>query len=275
MAKAAITDEIHGKYCLVTGAGTSLGREIGRSLARLGGHVILTSHDFGLAEDARSSIVSQQPSAQALAMTLDLSKRMSISEFGEMLHERVPQLDVWVNVVNRSSRTKIESELGFEITWTMNVLGPYILLRRLQDLLKAAAPSRIINVVSPFAGGLNFDDPDFDTHAYNGIKAYRASMQAARLLSYAAGAQMAIHGVTVNAAVPGTVRGDPGAGMVSGMFARSAEQAADTPTWMAVSPAVQGVTGKLFMEREQVKCKFRDPAAMQQLWELLERQANR
>jgi NAD(P)-dependent dehydrogenase (short-subunit alcohol dehydrogenase family) len=201
MAKAAITDEIHGKYCLVTGAGTSLGREIGRSLARLGGHVILTSHDFGLAEDARSSIVSQQPSAQALAMTLDLSKRMSINEFGEMLHERVPQLDV--------------------------VLGPYILLRRLQDLLKAAAPSRIINVVSPFAGGLNFDDPDFDTHAYNGIKAYRASMQAARLLSYAAGAQMAIHGVTVNAAVPGTVRGDPGAGMVSGMFARSAEQAAD------------------------------------------------
>ncbi|MBK8260669.1 MAG: SDR family NAD(P)-dependent oxidoreductase [Nannocystis sp.] len=275
MAKAAITDEIHGKYCLVTGAGTSLGREIGRSLARLGGHVILTSHDFGLAEDARSSIVSQQPSAQALAMTLDLSKRMSINEFGEMLHERVPQLDVWVNVVNRSSRTKIESELGFEITWTMNVLGPYILLRRLQDLLKAAAPSRIINVVSPFAGGLNFDDPDFDTHAYNGIKAYRASMQAARLLSYAAGAQMAIHGVTVNAAVPGTVRGDPGAGIVSGMFARSPEQAADTPTWMAVSPAVQGVTGKLFMEREQVKCKFRDPAAMQQLWELLERQANR
>jgi len=56
---------------------------------------------------------------------------------------------------------------------------------------------------------------------------------------------------------------------------RSAAAAADTPTWLAASPEGQGVTGKLFMDRAQIKCKFRDPAERQQLWELLERQANR
>ncbi|HRI06984.1 MAG TPA: SDR family NAD(P)-dependent oxidoreductase [Nannocystaceae bacterium] len=275
MATAAINTDMSGKYCLITGAGTGLGREIGRNLARLGANVILTSYDFGLAEDARMSIAGQHPAAHLSAMTLDLSKRISIHDFIDVIHERVPKIDVWVNVVNRSSREKIESELGFEITWTMNVLGPYVLLRRLQDLLKAGAPSRIVNVVSPFAGGLNFDDPDFDTHAYNGMKAYRQSMQAARLFTYAAGSQLAIHGITANACVPGVVRGDPGAGLISGLFAKSAAAAADTPTWLAASPEVQGVTGKLFMDRAQIKCKFRDPAERQQLWELLERQANR
>ena len=275
MAVGAIDTDMRGKYCLITGAGTAVGREVGRNLAKLGANVILTSYDFGLAEEARLSIVGQQASAQATAMVLDLSKRMSINDFAEMIHERAPKIDVWVNVVNRSSREKIESELGFEITWTMNVLGPYVLLRRIEDLLCAGAPARIVNVVSPYAGGLNFDDPDFDTHKYDGMKAYRQSMQAARLFSYAAGTHLAIRGIAVNACVPGTVRGDPGAGLVAGLFARSPAAAADTPTWLAVSPEVQGVTGKLFLDRAQIKCKFRDPAEVQQLWELLGRQANR
>jgi hypothetical protein len=48
---------------------------------------------------------------------------------------------------------------------------------------------------------------------------------------------------------------------------------ADTTIWLAASPEVEGVTGKFWKNRREVPCKYREPAAREQLWALVEQQA--
>lgn len=275
MALAATQADMRGKTCLVTGAGTGIGREVARNLAKMGAVVVITSADFGQAEETRSSIHGQLPQALLDTITLDPSKRISLLDFFGVFGERHERLDVIVNVIHRSSRTKIETDFGVDLTWGMNVLGPYMILRRMAEVMARTPPARVVNVVSPFAGDLDLDDTDFDTRSYSGMKAYRQSMQAARLMTYAAAGHLAIHGIMVNACVPGVVRGDPGAGLFAGLFARSPALAADTPTWLATSPEAAAMNGRLVMGRQEIKCKYRDGAAMQRIWELLEIQSMR
>ncbi|MCB9567097.1 MAG: SDR family NAD(P)-dependent oxidoreductase [Myxococcales bacterium] len=267
--------DMSGKTCLVTGAGTPVGREIARNLAAMGAVVVVASNDFGEGEATRSSIVGKQPSAQLDIHTLDLTKRLSINDFIDAFGERHQRLDVIVFVINRSSRTKIESDYGVELTWMANVLGPYLLIHRLLDTLRASAPARVITVVSPYAGGLNLEDSDFDNRSYSGIKAYRQSMQAARLMMYGASSHLGIHGISFNACVPGVMRGDPGASIVAGLMARSPSAGAETPTWLASSPEVAGQTGKLWMNRAELKDKLREAGDIQHLWHILGMQALR
>ncbi|MEZ4450258.1 MAG: SDR family NAD(P)-dependent oxidoreductase [Nannocystaceae bacterium] len=266
---------MRGKTCLITGAGTSVGREVARNLAKMGAVVVIAGADFGLLEETRSSIHSQLPQAALDPINLDMSKRLSLLDFFGVFGERHDRLDVIVNVIHRSSRTKIETEFGVDITWGMNVLGPFMVIRRLAEVMARTPPTRVVNVVSPYAGGMDLDDTDFDTRSYSGIKAYRQSMQAARLMTYAAAGHLAIYGIMVNACVPGVVRGDPGAGLLSNLLAMSPVAAAESPTWLATSPDAAAFSGRLVMGRQETKCKFRDGGVMQRVWETLEMQAAR
>jgi len=266
--------DMSGKTCLVTGAGSAVGCEVSKNLAMMGAVVILASHDFGALEETRSAIVGARPSAQLDLHTVDFGKRLSIKDFASVILERHRRLDVVVNVVHRSSQTKVEADLGTELTWMANVLGPYMVLDRLLELLKSSAPARIVQVVSPYAGGLDLSDTDFDTRSYSGVKAYRQSMHAARLLAYGLNTNYGIHGLSANACTPGVVRGDPGANFVANLMAVAPAKAAETPTWLASSPEVAGQTGKFFVNKKAVKDKLRDASDVQTLWHTLGVQAN-
>lgn len=274
MAGASKQVDMRGKTCLVTGVGSPVGREVAKRLAGMGAVVVLGSHDFGQVEVARSAIIGAHPSAMVDPHTLDLSKRLSISDFVGAFKERHERLDVIVNVIHRSSRTKIEADLGTELTWMANVLGPYMLIERLLEVLRASTPTRVIQVVSPYAGGLDLSDTDFDTRTYSGLKAYRQSMQAARLLAYGLSTNYAIHGIQACACVPGVIRGDPGANFLSLLMAKQPAAAAEGPVWLASAPEAGTLTGKLFLGKKEIKDKLRDAGDVQTLWHTLGVQAN-
>lgn len=47
---------------------------------------------------------------------------------------------------------------------------------------------------------------------------------------------------------------------------------ADTAIWLAASPEVEGATGKFWNNRREVRYRFRDADAVDQLWVLVEQQ---
>jgi NAD(P)-dependent dehydrogenase (short-subunit alcohol dehydrogenase family) len=54
---------------------------------------------------------------------------------------------------------------------------------------------------------------------------------------------------------------------------QTALDGADTAIWLAASPEVEGVTGKFWNKRREVRCRFQGTAAVEQLWTLVEQQA--
>ena len=95
---------------------------------------------------------------------------------------------------------------GIERTFATNVLGYHRLTLGLLDLLKASAPSRIVNVASTYAGNLDLDDLQFERRPYVPVKAYQQSKACNRLLTWALARRLEGSRVTANAMAPGLVQ---------------------------------------------------------------------
>jgi NAD(P)-dependent dehydrogenase (short-subunit alcohol dehydrogenase family) len=152
-------------------------------------------------------------------------------------------------------------------------------------MLKANAPSRIVNVSSDAQSGgvLNFNDLQFKTSSYNmgGFNAYAQSKLMNVMFTYELARRLAGTGVTANVLHPGFVNtgfGKNNRGLmqivmgVITLFALKVEDGAKTSVYLASSPEVAGVTGKYFENskpKQSVPISY-DEAAQKRLWEISE-----
>jgi NAD(P)-dependent dehydrogenase (short-subunit alcohol dehydrogenase family) len=96
-----------------------------------------------------------------------------------------------------------ESADGFELRFAVNYLAGFLLAHLLLPLLKAAAPSRIVNVASLGQHPIDFDDVMI-TRNYSGSRAYAQSKLAQIMFTIDLAAELKESGVTVNALHPAT-----------------------------------------------------------------------
>jgi NAD(P)-dependent dehydrogenase (short-subunit alcohol dehydrogenase family) len=274
--------DLSGRVALVTGANSGMGKETARELARMGAEVILGCPSQQLGEAAAKDIIGTTGSTGVTAMQVDLSSPASVRAFAQLVDAQFPKLDVLVNNAAASLRTREVTPDGFERHWATNVLGPHLLTTLLLPALAASGQGRIITISTVAAGGLDLTDTQWERRPYKGTGAYRASKQAARMLTWALAKRLRGTPVAANADSPGYVLSDLTRN-VGGLLkvlvvltswrAQTPLDGADTTIWLAASPEVEGVTGKFWKDRREVRCRFRDPAALEQLWALVEQQA--
>jgi NAD(P)-dependent dehydrogenase (short-subunit alcohol dehydrogenase family) len=134
------------------------------------------------------------------------------------------------------------------------VLAPFMLTRRLEPQLRAAAPSRVI-----FFFGGNFGELDVGdlaarskSRTYDGFKIYSESKNACALLAQAMAKRLSGSGVSVFAVLPGLVdtEGLRGLGFPFSVLARlmfrTPAQGARTPLWVAEEPGLEAKSGRCF-----------------------------
>jgi NAD(P)-dependent dehydrogenase (short-subunit alcohol dehydrogenase family) len=171
---------------------------------------------------------------------------------------------------------------GLEMTFAVNHLAYFLLTRLLLDVLKASAPSRIVNVASHahYFSVRPFDDPA-SGKSYRGWRAYKQSKFANLLFTYELARRQEGTGVTANALHPGVVATGFGGNngwrgrvwnMVARWFAISSEEGARTVVYLATSPEVAGVTGRYFVKERPVASSpaSYDEAVQKRLWEVSE-----
>jgi NAD(P)-dependent dehydrogenase (short-subunit alcohol dehydrogenase family) len=273
-----IRADLSGKTCLVTGANAGIGKAVARELARLGARVVMACRNAEKAEAARREIEGATGNHDLEVMTVDLSSRRSIDPFVESFAKRHPALHVLVNNAGVWLEKRQESADGVESTWATNVLGYFRLTDRLLPALKAAPAARVVNVASQLAGGLDLADVEFRKRAYGGRAAYAQSKQADRMLTWALARRLDGTTVTANALHPGFVSTQlfskaggflaVAATAYAKLWALKPDQGADTAAWLAASPEVQGRNGLFWIERQERRCRFRDPSAEEALWAL-------
>ena len=273
-------EHMQGKFCLVTGSTSGIGRVTALALAKMGATVVLACRDKSKGEATRDEIKAQNPNAPVDILLADLSSQQSVRQLARDFTDRYSRLDVLLNNAGGIFLRRSTTIDGLEQTFAVNYLAPFLLTNLLLDTLKASAPARIVTVASGAHQGatINFNDLQAKKR-YSAMGAYGQSKLATILFTHELAKRLQGTNVTANCLHPGTVATNFGNGngpvlsflvklvMRTGI---SPEKGAETSIYLASSPEVEGVTGKYFSNCKEVHSSKEsyDEAAAQQLWEI-------
>ncbi len=250
-----------GKTVLITGGTGGNGRATAVRLASMGARVGITGRDRGRAQRAAAEIASESGGGGVDAFAADLSSQAEVRRLAAEVLAAYPRLDVLINNVGGFWSHRHLTADGFEHTFALNHLAPFLLTRLLLDRLKASAPARVVTVSSgaQSMGSIDFDDL-MGERRYSGQTAYNQSKLANVMFTYELARRLAGSGVTATALHPGMTNTafsaeDPSRVfaplvMVMRPFMKKPARGADTPVYLASDPAAEGLTGKYFAKRE-------------------------
>ena len=198
------------RVVLVTGSTSGLGREVARSLAADGDHVIVHGRNSERGE-ALVDEINSETSGSARFYRADFASLDQVRALADAILSDYGRLDVLVNNAGilpiRESQRRV-SEDGNELTFQVNYLAGYLLTDLLLPLLRSSAPSRVVNVASITTSPLDFDDLMLE-HGYQGMRAYGQSKLAQIMHAVDLAAELEGTGVTVNAVHPASQMDTP------------------------------------------------------------------
>ncbi len=272
---------MRGRVCLVTGANRGLGKATALGLAQQGATVVLLGRDAERLAGAADDITRVSGNRDISSIVVDLGSLSSVRTAADEVARRYPAIHVLVNNAGVNLGRRVTTADGFEMTFAVNHLGPFLLTNLLLPLLRAGAPSRVVNVTSWFErlGRIDFDDVHAARKRYSALGSYYQSKLANALFTYELADRLAGTGVTSNCVDPGlaatdllrdrlwwsprwlqplwrTVLLSPNRG------ARAAIRAAS-------SPELEGVTGRCVgaSGMKRTSRRSHDPATRKHLWE--------
>ncbi|MGZ4206874.1 MAG: SDR family oxidoreductase [Actinomycetota bacterium] len=268
-----------GKVCVITGGTSGIGKETARALAERGARVVLINRNAEkgtavAAEIARTATVPVE------MVHGDMSSFASIRAAAAEVLDRYPRIDVLINNAGVFRVRRHVTADGFEETFAVNHLAPFLLTNLLLARLKEGAPSRVVIVASDAHRGAVLDFTDLLLeHRFGSWKAYSRSKLANVMFSYALARRLNGSGVTANSLHPGFVATRLGSGnkipivpvyVLLRPFTISPRAGAETSVFLASSPDVEGVTGKYFDKKKDVRSSrvSMDEEAQELLWKM-------
>jgi NAD(P)-dependent dehydrogenase (short-subunit alcohol dehydrogenase family) len=249
---------LRGRTVVVTGATSGLGQAAASQLAELGARVILVGRNPDKAEATRREIVAATGNDNVAVALADLSLLADVRKLAQRLLEAEPGIHVLVNNAGVLLNQRTTTAEGNETALATNLLAPYLLTQMLLPRLRESAPSRIINVSSGgmYAAGLALDDLQYEKTSYDGSRAYARTKRALVTLTEMWAEQLQHSGVVVHAMhpgwadTPGVAGSLPAFHSITRHLLRTAEQGADTITWLAAAEEAAKVSGVFWLDRE-------------------------
>ena len=270
-----------GKICIVTGANSGIGKETALGLAQLGALVVMVCRNAEKGKAASEEIRRDSGSSQVDLLIADMSSQVSVRALAEQIRRKYARLDVLVNNAGGAVPAAALSKDGIELTLATNHLGSALLTLLLLDLLKASAPSRIVNVSSEAQRRIRLEmsDLQFARRKYSGITAYGQSKLLMNAFTFELARRLAGTGVTANCLHPGVVatniwNANPPPLVfkliiaVLKPFMLSSKKGAAVSLYLATSPELAQVSGEYFVKSKPAQSNplSRDPKVMEDVW---------
>lgn len=274
-----MSGNMSGKVCVVTGATAGIGKETALALAKMGATVVIVGRDAIKAGRTVAEIAGASNNAKVEWVLADFASLDAVRAAAAEIGRRYRAIHVLVNNAGIANKRRTLSADGFELTFAVNHLAPFLFTRELLPLLRAGAPSRIVNVSSAAErhGPIDFDDLQSE-RSYRGFAVYGRTKLMNVLFTYELSARLAGSGVTANCLHPGAVATDMLRQLPWWLYAlispflKTPQQGAATTVFLASSPAVEGVSGGYYEQEKARRSSPRsyDVSARKRLWELSE-----
>jgi NAD(P)-dependent dehydrogenase (short-subunit alcohol dehydrogenase family) len=163
-----------GRFAIVTGANSGLGRIEARELARHGAQVVVAARNVEKGHEAGAEIAAVATGREPLVRRLDLSSLDSVHRFADEFSTR--RIDLLVNNAGVMMTPQQTTSDGFELQLGTNHLGHFALTGLLLDAVERSDGGRIVTVSSNEhkAGHLDFGDLQMQ-HDYSPRAAYQRS----------------------------------------------------------------------------------------------------
>ncbi len=191
---------------VITGTTHGIGRIVSRELARAGCTVFMLCRDLPAAGALQRELAGAFPRAQVHVLHCDLARLASVRECARQLAAVAPRVDLLINNAGTVSLRPRRSAEGFELTFAVNHLGPFLLTGLALPLL--APRARIINTASRIhfraarCTAAAVTDPGT---RYRSRDAYARSKLANVQHTFALARRLASSGISVNCLHPGVV----------------------------------------------------------------------
>jgi len=280
-AHAASSWTIDGKLCLITGATSGIGAATAMELAGRAAHVLLVARDPQRGRATAEAITAAHPGAQVEVLACDLARMDDVRRLARTVQDSHGRLDVLVNnagVVNFTRRSTVD---GYEHTFAVNHLAPFLLTNLLRPALAVPNEARVLTVTSDnhkTVSSMPWDDLQSE-HGYKPLQVYNRTKLMNIWFTKALSTNLANTRITANCLSPGFVRTNlardatgPFAAFIrlAAPFQSTAETAAHATVYLATSPDLSQQTGGYYRKARRVEPRglAHDSNAAAQLWQI-------
>jgi NAD(P)-dependent dehydrogenase (short-subunit alcohol dehydrogenase family) len=261
--------KMDGKTVLVTGSTDGVGRYVAAKLAAAGAKVLIHGRDRERAQ-ALADEIRRHGQGEAIFYQADLSSLAGTRQLANAVLADHQRLDLFISNAGIGSQNqgpqRQTSADGYELRFAVNYLSGFLLARLLLPLLKASAPSRIVNVASLGQHPIDFDDVMI-TKDYSGSRAYAQSKLSQIMFTIDLADELKGSDVTVNSLHPATYMNTTmvRAGGITPIS--TVEQGGEAILHLADGDDVAGKTGLFFngMQQARANPQAYDEAARQRL----------
>jgi len=261
-------------FVLLTGATRGIGQAAAVELAKQGAELALVGRDAervsAVAREARAA-GGGAPVHEHIA---DLSLMANVRALAEEVRERYQHIDVLANNAGALFASRKQTSEGFEQTFALNHLAPFLLTNLLRDRL---AGGRVVTTASGAhrSGRLDLDDLQSEK-SYSAMRVYGTS----KLCNILFTRELAKRAPQLHANCfhPGVVRTGFGKNdngiwklltTLGGPFFRSPQRGARSLVWLSLSEEAAGLTGEYVQDEKvlQPSGQARNEILAEGLWE--------
>jgi len=136
------------RVAVVTGASSGIGLHTAIGLARAGMRVVMAGRDKARTAAAHRLVTERSGSDRVEIALADFSRLAEVRRLAAEILAEHDRLDVLVNNAGLFAPHYRLSADGFELTFAVNHLAPFLLTNLLLERLRASTPARIVTVAS-------------------------------------------------------------------------------------------------------------------------------
>ncbi|XP_030939054.1 dehydrogenase/reductase SDR family member 12-like [Quercus lobata] len=202
---------------------------------------------------------TDDPAEETGLQVCDLSSVSEIKSFASRFSSKDVPIHILVNNAGLLEHKRVTTSEGFELNFSVNVLGTYSITELMLPLVEKAAPdARVITVSSggmytaPLTTDLQYSDSNF-----NGVDQYARNKRVQVALTEKWAEMYKNKGIGFYsmhpgwAETPGVAKSLPGLSERLSGNLRTSEEGADTIIWLALQPKEKLVSGAFYFDRAE------------------------